>query len=46
VPPNLQFFVDDIEDSWNFQYKFDYIHSRDMNCSLANWKEYLKKCYE
>lgn len=47
VPPNVEFFVDDIEDTWEFNdYKFDYIHSRFLNSSIKDWAEYFKKCYD
>lgn len=46
VPPNVRFEIDDIEEEWTYSEPFNYIHSRFMNASIANWKEYLKKCYE
>ncbi|KAI3545022.1 hypothetical protein CSPX01_05228 [Colletotrichum filicis] len=46
VPPNVRFEIDDIEEEWTYSEPFNYIHSRFMNASVANWKEYLKKCYE
>jgi hypothetical protein len=44
--PNLKFYIDDIEDEWVFESKFDYIHSRMMSVALGNWGRYLHKCYE
>lgn len=46
LPPNVDFEVDDIEEEWVFDEPFDYIHSRLMTSSIADWKEYLKNCYE
>ncbi|KAK1460716.1 hypothetical protein CCUS01_08821 [Colletotrichum cuscutae] len=46
VPPNVRFEIDDIEEEWTYSEPFNYIHSRFMNASVANWKEYLNKCYE
>ncbi|KAI1071379.1 hypothetical protein LB507_011687, partial [Fusarium sp. FIESC RH6] len=46
VPPNVEFFVDDIHEEWEFSKPFDYIHSRMMNFSIPDWKEYLKKIYQ
>ncbi|KAI8255725.1 Secondary metabolism regulator LAE1 [Colletotrichum sp. SAR11_239] len=46
VPPNVRFEVDDIDDEWTFSQPFDYIHSRVMTSSIADWPQYLKKCYE
>ncbi|KAK1841341.1 UMTA [Colletotrichum chrysophilum] len=46
VPPNVRFEIDDIEEPWTFSKPFDYIHSRMMTSSIANWKSYLQKCYD
>lgn len=46
VPPNVQFQVEDIEEDWHFSHPFDYIHSRMMTGSIADWKIYLRRCFE
>lgn len=46
VPPNVRFEIDDVEEEWIESLPFDYIHSRFMNASIANWKEYIKNCFE
>jgi hypothetical protein len=46
VPPNVEFQIDDFEDEWTYSEKFGYIHSRMMNSSVSNWKDYLKKSFE
>ncbi|KAK2055732.1 S-adenosyl-L-methionine-dependent methyltransferase [Colletotrichum caudatum] len=46
VPPNLIFEVDDVEEDWIYSRPFDYIHSRFMNGSLADWKAFIAKCYD
>ncbi|KAK7403463.1 hypothetical protein QQX98_010784 [Neonectria punicea] len=46
VPPNVEFFIDDIDEEWNHSQPFDYIHSRMMTSSIANWRDYLKKIYD
>ncbi|KAF4465205.1 methyltransferase [Fusarium albosuccineum] len=46
VPPNVQFLIDDIDDDWHYSEPFDYIHSRMMNFSVANWADYLRKGFE
>ncbi|OLN87588.1 Trans-aconitate 2-methyltransferase 10 [Colletotrichum chlorophyti] len=43
--PNVRFEIDDIEDPWIYSKPFDYIHSRMMQSSIADWQEYVKKCY-
>ncbi|KAH7152756.1 S-adenosyl-L-methionine-dependent methyltransferase [Dactylonectria macrodidyma] len=45
VPPNLSFQIDDIEDDWTYSKPFDYIHSSFMTASIANWTEFLTKCF-
>ncbi|KAF6785947.1 methyltransferase domain-containing protein [Colletotrichum sojae] len=46
TPPNVRFEIDDLEESWEYSEPFDYIHSRMMNSSISNWKEYIKNCYD
>ncbi|RSL94409.1 hypothetical protein CDV31_014323 [Fusarium ambrosium] len=46
VPPNVNFYVDDLEDDWTFSSKFDFIFSRFMTGSIRNWSRYLKQCYD
>lgn len=46
VPPNVRFEIDDIEEPWTFSQPFDYIHSRTMTGSIADWKRYIQRCYE
>lgn len=46
VPPNVRFEVDDVEDEWAWgTKKFDFIHSRDMIGSIADWPKYLENIY-
>ncbi|KAF5638082.1 methyltransferase [Fusarium sp. NRRL 52700] len=46
VPPNLSFQVDDIEEPWTFRVKFDFIYSRMMTASIADWPGFFAKAYE
>lgn len=46
VPQNVKFEVDDIESPWMYPSKFDYIHSRFMAGSIANWPGLINQCYE
>ncbi|KAK5661175.1 hypothetical protein OQA88_11066 [Cercophora sp. LCS_1] len=46
VPPNVTFYVDDLEDTWNFSHKFDFIFSRFMTGSILDWPQYFKQCYD
>jgi SAM-dependent methyltransferase len=45
VPPNLTFQVDDIEEPWTFNVQFDFIYSRMMTGSLADWPGFFEKAY-
>ncbi|KAJ3456392.1 hypothetical protein MRS44_016415 [Fusarium solani] len=41
-PPNVNFYVDDLEDDWTFSSKFDFIFSRFMTGSIRNWSSNLE----
>ncbi|GKT55105.1 methyltransferase domain-containing protein [Colletotrichum tofieldiae] len=43
--PNVQFEIDDLEEEWTYSQPFDYIHSRFMTSSIANWKDLLTKSF-
>ncbi|ROT42580.1 S-adenosyl-L-methionine-dependent methyltransferase [Sodiomyces alkalinus F11] len=46
VPPNVHFFIDDLEENWTFTTKFDFIHCRMMTGAIANWPRFFEHCYE
>jgi hypothetical protein len=46
VPPNVHFEVDDIEKRWMYNEPFDYIHSRAMTKSIADWPTLVRQCYK
>ncbi|KAF6803746.1 methyltransferase domain-containing protein [Colletotrichum sojae] len=46
VPLNVTFEVDDLEDEWIFSRPFDYIHSRMISGSIADWRAYLQNCFD
>lgn len=45
APPNCRFFVDDVESTWEYDSKFDYIHGRGMAGSIRNWDSLLEQAY-
>ncbi|KAL8669286.1 MAG: hypothetical protein Q9168_006118 [Polycauliona sp. 1 TL-2023] len=46
VPPNCIFEVDDVTMEWTYRKEsFDFIHSREMFGSIADWDEYFRQCY-
>ncbi|KAG5657854.1 hypothetical protein KAF25_007887 [Fusarium avenaceum] len=46
VPPNVEFFIDDIEEPWTFSEPFDYVHSRLMTFSIKNWPDLASNVYK
>ncbi|KAH8692097.1 S-adenosyl-L-methionine-dependent methyltransferase [Talaromyces proteolyticus] len=46
VPPNLSFLVDDLENQWAFSHKFEFIYSRMMTGSIANWPRLFEQAFE
>lgn len=46
VPPNCRFEVDDAEDEWVFNHRFDYVHARFMCGSFGNFPDIFRSCLE
>ncbi|KAM4061148.1 methyltransferase [Hirsutella rhossiliensis] len=46
VPPNVSFYIDDLEDDWTFSYKFDFIYARMLTASISDWPKFLQQGYE
>lgn len=46
VPPNVTFFVDDIEDDWDFSAPFDFVFARFLTGSLKDWPRFFKQSFE
>ena len=46
VPPNLKFVVDDAEDLWLYEKKFDFIHLRLMAGCFADWPKFFRQAFE
>ncbi|KAI1382728.1 S-adenosyl-L-methionine-dependent methyltransferase [Hypoxylon trugodes] len=46
VPPNCSFEIDDLEKDWTFSRKFDYIFTRLMAGSFADWDRFVGQCYD
>ncbi|KXT02650.1 hypothetical protein AC578_1143 [Pseudocercospora eumusae] len=46
VPPNVKFVVDDAEDMWLYQEKFDFIHARLMSGCFADWPGFIRQSFE
>lgn len=46
VPPNVSFFVDDVEADWTYSHPFDFIYMRMMIGSISDWGRLFKQAYE
>jgi trans-aconitate methyltransferase len=48
VPPNLRFYVDDVESEWLYspEQAFDFIHGRGMGGSISDWDELYRQAYQ
>ncbi|KAK3680775.1 S-adenosyl-L-methionine-dependent methyltransferase [Podospora appendiculata] len=46
VPPNLSFYIDDLEEPWTFSEKFDFIYCRFLTGSIGNWPKFMETAYE
>lgn len=44
--PNLRFIVDDICSEWTHNTKFDFVHSRSLYGSIADWPSLYRQCFE
>jgi len=42
----LKFLVDDIESEWAYEkHPFDFIHARNLLCSIKDFEKLIKQCY-
>ncbi|KAK4624293.1 Methyltransferase pytC [Fulvia fulva] len=46
VPPNVKFVVDDAEDLWLYDEKFDFVHVRLMSGCFSDWPNFIRQAYE
>jgi len=46
VPPNVEFFVDDIEENWTYHTPFDLVYMRNLNGSIKNWPRLLRQAFD
>jgi len=46
IPPNVEFFVDDLEDTWTFENNpFDLVYMRMMSGSIKDWPKLIGQAY-
>ncbi|GAB7352342.1 hypothetical protein MBLNU459_g2784t1 [Dothideomycetes sp. NU459] len=46
VPPNLKYVIDDAEDVWVNDHKFDYVHCRLMSGCFADVPKFIQQAYD
>lgn len=46
VPSNVRFVIDDAEEQWAFNQKFDYVHVRVMIISIRDWPRFIGQGFE
>ncbi|SPO05586.1 related to methyltransferase [Cephalotrichum gorgonifer] len=46
VPPNAEFYIADLEESWTFSNPFDLIHTRLLTGSIADWPKFYKQSFD
>ena len=46
VPPNVEFFVDDLEAEWTFVRPFDFIYARMLSGSIKDWPKLLSQAFQ
>ena len=45
VPPNVEFFIDDVEEEWTDR-SFDLIHCRDLSGAIEDWPRFVNRIYD
>jgi len=46
VPPNVEFFVDDMEADWTFSKPFDFVFMRALAGSIVDWTKLFRQAFE
>ncbi|KAF6219056.1 hypothetical protein HO133_005600 [Letharia lupina] len=46
VPANVKFEIDDAEEPWTFQEKFDFVHVRYLVAAIADWPKLMRQALE
>jgi len=45
VPANVKFEIDDCEQPWTFQEKFDYVHARYLAAAIVDWPKLMEQAF-
>ncbi|SPO05378.1 related to methyltransferase [Cephalotrichum gorgonifer] len=46
VPPNAEFYIEDLEDPWTFSKPFDLIFARMLTGSIGDWPKFYRQSFE
>ncbi|KAH6844809.1 S-adenosyl-L-methionine-dependent methyltransferase [Chaetomium sp. MPI-CAGE-AT-0009] len=46
VPPNLAFYVDDLEEDWDFSEPFDFIYGRMLTGAFTDWPRFMQRAFD
>ncbi|KAI6383677.1 hypothetical protein MCOR25_000125 [Pyricularia grisea] len=46
VPPNVSYYIDDVEAEWTYSTPFDFIFTRMMLGSIKNWPEFFRQSFD
>ncbi|KAL2268072.1 hypothetical protein VTJ83DRAFT_2918 [Remersonia thermophila] len=46
VPPNVNFYVDDLEDEWTYSEPFDFIYARMLTGGIADFPKFMERSFE
>ncbi|KAF5699565.1 methyltransferase [Fusarium globosum] len=46
VPPNASFYVDDLEEQWEYSDKFDFVFARFLTGSILDWPKFFSESYK
>ncbi|KAK4187869.1 Phosphoethanolamine N-methyltransferase 1 [Podospora australis] len=46
TPPNISFYVDDLESDWTYPEPFDFIYGRMLTGALTNWPKFMHQAFE
>ncbi|KAL2145391.1 hypothetical protein VTI28DRAFT_7318 [Corynascus sepedonium] len=46
VPPNVAFYIDDLEEEWDFREPFDFIYGRMLAGALTDWPRFVQRAFD
>ncbi|KAH6971086.1 S-adenosyl-L-methionine-dependent methyltransferase [Ilyonectria robusta] len=46
IPPNVAFYVDDLEEPWDYSTKFDFVFARFLTGSIRDWPKFFRQSFE